>query len=80
MVSPATQFNKATSLSPSDGTDLPQITEAIWIGGAGVVAAIFPDNTVVNFTVPAGTLLPIKVKRVNLTNTTATLLVALYQN
>lgn len=80
MVSPGSQFNKVASLAPSDSVDLPQITEAIWVGGAGVVAAIFADNTVQNFTVPAGTLLPIKVKRVNLTNTTATLMVALYQN
>jgi hypothetical protein len=80
MVSIDCQFNKATPITPSDATDLPQVTEAVWVGGAGVVAAVMPDQSVVNFTCIAGTVLPLKVRRINATNTTATLLIALYQN
>jgi hypothetical protein len=80
MVSIDCQFNKAAPITPSDATDLPQVTEAVWVGGAGVVAAVMPDQSVVNFTCIAGTVLPLKVRRINATNTTATLLVALYQN
>lgn len=76
---PWQSFNRASSISPSDTVDIPQVPEAIWIGGAGVLAAILPDNSVQNFTVPAGVMLPLRPKRINLTNTTATLLVAMYQ-
>jgi len=81
MVSPGAQFNKAAAITPSDATDIAGgVTEAVYVGGAGVVAAVFGDGTVVNFTAIAGATLPLKVKRINSTNTTATLLVALYQN
>lgn len=53
--------------------------DAIWVGGAGIVAAVQSDGTVRNFTCVAGSLLPICAIRVNNTNTTATLTVALYQ-
>jgi hypothetical protein len=53
-------------------------TDAIWVGGAGIVAAVMQNDVVVNFTCTAGTELRIAAKRVNATNTTATLLVALY--
>lgn len=76
---PWQQFNRASSITPSDAVDLPQVPESVWVGGAGVIAAIMPDNTVQNFTVPAGTMLSIRPKRINATNTTATLLVAMYQ-
>ncbi len=54
-------------------------TDAIYVGGAGVVAAVREDGTVVNFTAAAGAELHIRAKRVNSTNTTATLMVALYR-
>ena len=52
--------------------------DAIYVGGAGIVAAVFQDNSVVNFTAVAGEILPIRIKRVNAANTTATLMVALF--
>lgn len=52
--------------------------EGIWVGGAGTIAAIRADGTVVSFTVAAGSVLPIRAIRVNAIATTATLLVALY--
>tara|TARA_R100000687_G_scaffold40269_2_gene32752 strand:+ start:380 stop:658 length:279 start_codon:yes stop_codon:yes gene_type:complete len=53
--------------------------DAIFVGGAGVVVAIFEDGSLAPFTVLAGTVLPLKSIRVNSTNTTATLMNALYQ-
>jgi len=51
---------------------------AIYVGGAGVVRAVFQDNTTADFTAIAGEILPISIKRVNSTGTTATLLIALF--
>lgn len=77
-------FNIAAAITPSDtvdiaaNTNLPASTDAIFVGGAGIVAAVMSNGSVVNFTCTAACLLPIKAKRVNSTNTTATLMVALY--
>jgi len=72
-------YNVWVAVTPSDSVDLPALTEAIWAGGAGVIAAVEQDGGVVNFTCVAGTLVPIKARRINSTNTTATALVALYR-
>jgi len=52
--------------------------QGIWVGGAGIVLAIFSDDSQAQFTCVAGTILPIACKRVQSTTTTATLMVALY--
>jgi|TARA_R110000787_G_C13429110_1_gene445461 hypothetical protein len=62
--------NAATKAIPAD---------AIFVGGAGVVVAIFENGSLAPFTVLAGTVLPLKCIRVNSTSTTATLMNALYQ-
>lgn len=72
-------YNKATAITPSDATDLPALTDGIYVGGAGVVVAVFQDGSTASFTAVAGEILPLRVKRVNSTSTTASLLVALYQ-
>lgn len=76
-----TQFyNKSVAITPSDSADIPAgPPEAIYVGGAGVVVAAYADGTLGTFTCIAGQVLPIKCKRINSTNTTATLLVALYR-
>jgi hypothetical protein len=43
------------------------------------VAAVVQDDSVVNITAIAGQVLPIKIKRVNSTNTTATVMTALFR-
>jgi hypothetical protein len=53
--------------------------DAIFVGGAGVVVAVFPDGSIAPFTVLAGTMLPLRCIRVNSTDTTATLMNAMYQ-
>ena len=66
------------AITPHDSTDMP-LTRAIYVGGAGNVVAVTADNAAITFTgVPAGTVLPIRARRVNSTSTTATAMVALY--
>lgn len=68
---------KFAAVTKSDADDIP-LTRAIYVGGAGDVVAVDADNTPTTFTaVPAGTLLPIRVRRVNAA-TTATNIVAIY--
>lgn len=65
----------ATNLSKEDAAHV-----GIYVGVAGDVEAVMPDDTAVVFkAVPAGVILPIRVKRINNTLTTATNLLALRQ-
>ena len=68
----------AVAVTPSDSTDLP-VTRGLYVGGAGNVAVTMADGGVVTFTgATAGQFLPLQVTRVMSTNTTATLILALY--
>jgi hypothetical protein len=73
---PADDF---VAVTPSNSVDLAFRCRGIYVGGAGDLAVMAKDGvTAVTFKgVPAGTLLPIRTKRVMVTNTTATLIVAL---
>lgn len=67
------------AVTKHDANDFAKVSRGIYVGGAGDVAAVMADGTVLTFSaVPAGTLLPIRCKRINSTNTTATLMLALY--
>jgi hypothetical protein len=71
---PAYQLRTVT---PSDTTELTGC-RGLYIGGTGIVSIIAcNDTSAVSLTVPAGTLLPIFVKKV-MAATTATLIVAFY--
>jgi len=61
-------------------TDLATLPRALWIGGAGDVTLILlKDSLAVTLVgIPAGTLLPVRPKRIKATGTTATSLVALW--
>lgn len=75
------KYRMARLVSPSDSADLPLgECRALWVGGAGALNVILADDTsaVLMSAVPAGTLLPIAVKRVMAASTGATLIVALY--
>ena len=54
------------------------LCDALYVGGAGVVVAVYQDGSTEAFTCVAAQLLPIRIKRVNSTSTTATLMVAMY--
>ena len=70
-------FDGSTYAANASTKALP--ADAIFVGGAGVVVAVFEDGTTAPFTVLAGTMLPLKCIRVNSTSTTATLMNAMYQ-
>lgn len=71
------------AVTKSDTADVARVgseyPRALWVGGAGNVAIVTPDGALATLEgVAAGTLLPIRFKRVNSTNTTATVMVAIY--
>ncbi len=78
-------YNQFQAITKSDTVNIEQyvdagrLTDAVYVGGAGIVVAVSQDGKTANFTAVAGEILPIAVKRVNSTTTTATLMVALYQ-
>lgn len=66
-----------TAVTPSDTTSLLDnnslpYCRALYISGAGNISITDVYNVTVVYTVPAGTLMPFRPKRVNSTSTTAT--------
>lgn len=70
---------KLVALTPNDGADLATVSRALWVGVAGNVALVAADDSaaVTLIAVAAGTLLPIRCKRLMSTNTTASSIVAI---
>ena len=63
----------------SDSTDLSSTTRALYIGVGGNAAVVMPDGSVVVFkNLQTGSILPIRAKRVNAIDTTASFIIALY--
>lgn len=58
----------------SDTVDLTRVAKALYVGGAGSIALIAEDSdTTVTFSnVPSGYILPVRVRRILVTGTTAT--------
>lgn len=68
----------AAAVTPADGSDISPEASALFIGGAGDVSVHVMDGSTVTFVgVAAGSILPVRVKRVLSTSTTATNIVAL---
>lgn len=68
----------ATTITPSDSTDLFTIPKALYVGGAGnLVVKLLDDATTVTFAVQAGAILPVRPVRVYSTGTTATGIIGL---
>lgn len=69
----------AASVTPNDSTDLTIYSRALYIGGDGnVKVTMFNGDEVTFVGLIAGTLLPVRAKRVWSTGTTATNIVAVY--
>lgn len=69
----------AYSVTPNNTTDLPFATRAFYVGGAGDVKIdTVGGDTVTLVGCLAGSYHPIRIKRVYLTGTTATNIIALY--
>lgn len=72
-------FTSAAAVTPDNDNDLANFGRALWVGGVGNIALTTLDGSEVTITaIAAGTLLPIRVKRVKATNTTATLIINLW--
>lgn len=68
----------AAAVTPSDSVDI-RPTRALFVGVAGNIKVDMALGTTLTFTdVQAGSILPVQVKRVYSTGTTATSIVALY--
>ena len=79
-VTPNSPANDGVAVTPADGSDLTGgICKSLYIGGTGNVNVDTANGTTVVFAgLPAGSILPVRVKRVRSTSTTATSIVALY--
>ena len=71
---------EAAAVTPNNDADLPNgICRALYIGGGGTVVLDTANNTSLTFAgLQAGTILPLNVRRVRSTSTTATSIIALY--
>ncbi len=70
---------RGVALTKSDSDELAEVSRGIWVGVAGDIAVKFKGSTTaVVFTVPAGSILPFRIRQLMSTNTTATQVVALY--
>lgn len=67
--------SRSFAITPSDTTDFVKQPREIDVGGAGTVACVLHDNSVITFTCVAGQTITQICKRVNATGTTATGLV-----
>jgi hypothetical protein len=66
------------AITPADGADLGELTRALYVGGAGNITLVMASGAELLLSgVPAGSLLPLRVRRVKATGTTATALVGL---
>lgn len=70
--------SNAFSITPADA-DMSTPARALYVGGAGNVAVVTTGGDSVTFVgVAAGTVLPVSVRRVSSTGTTATSIVGMY--
>lgn len=69
----------ASAVTPSNSTNFTFNASALWIGTGGTVAVVLGDDSVVSFVAQNGSVIPVECKRVNLTGTTASDIVALYE-
>ncbi len=80
MGSLASPADEAEAVTPSDTVNLTATSRALYVGVGGDVTAVMKTTGGAQLfkNVPSGTILPIRVTRVNNTGTTATTIVALY--
>lgn len=79
-------WNRCIAVTTSDTVDLApfaqsqNLTGMVYVGGAGNVTAVNQDGSTYLLTAPpVGSVLPIGVRRINATGTSATVLVACYK-
>ena len=69
----------AISVTPNDSNDLTYLARSLFVGTSGNIVVNMADGSSVTFAnVQSGQFLPIRVKRILATGTTATNILALY--
>lgn len=69
----------AAAVTPSDSVNLTADARSLYIGGAGNASVVTANGDTVTFVgLLAGSILPVRIRRVNATDTTATNIVAIY--
>ena len=63
---------KIFSIQPDDGADLPDITTAVNVATPGTLRVTMLDGTIGDITVHPGVFVPVRLRRVWQTGTTAT--------
>lgn len=67
------------AITPHDSTDFAISFRSVYVGGAGNIVVVANNGTAVTYVgVASGSIIPMRGKRVNATNTTATNLVGIY--
>ena len=75
----AAPYTSAAAITTSDATAIATgITDAVYCGVSGTAVLIDQNGTSISTTLVGGTILPLRVSRINATGTAATGLVALY--
>jgi len=71
---------KGFAVTKHDTNELPYVTRALFVGVGGDVSVILRDDetAVLLKNVPSGAMLPLRVKQVKSTDTTATNMIGLY--
>ena len=68
----------AFAITPNDAADFSDTTRAIYVGSGGSMVAVLSSGTEVTFSgLQGGSIVPIRVRRIKATGTTATALVGL---
>jgi len=66
------------AVTPHDSNDWSEVTRALYVGGAGALAVVLASGASVTLSgIAGGTILPLRLRQVKATGTTATLLVGL---
>lgn len=66
------------AITPSDTIDLPEITRALYVGGAGAISLVLASGASLTLSGAAsGSILPLRVRQVRASATTATGLIGL---
>lgn len=67
------------AITPADGADLAAETRGLWVGGSGDIALVLASGDEITLAgVVGGSILPLRLRRIKATGTSATQLVGLY--
>lgn len=66
------------AVTPHDSNDLSEVTRALFVGGGGAIVVMLAQGSTITLAgIAAGTVLPLRARRVLATGTTATAIVGL---